>query len=174
MKSKYIFLLIPFIFIQCKSTFYCMPNNVDSKSISGVYENKSVLSPYGSQDLWHCIKRRSKIEDENHLVYLHLEKKKIQDQLVKDNVIVDDKKLKGTLTDSCFLAKKKYLIIPILPILWGYNNQQIRISARDSSLVVDEFTENGGVAIIMAGGDDWNKTFEYERINEKDTINTAP
>ena len=132
------------------------------------------LLRYGSQDLWHCIKRRSKIEDENHLVYLHLEKKKIQDQLVKDNVIVDDKKLKGTLTDSCFLAKKKYLIIPILPILWGYNNQQIRISARDSSLVVDEFTENGGVAIIMAGGDDWNKTFEYERINEKDTINTAP
>ena len=168
-------LLISLIFIQCKSTFYCLPNNiVDSENLSGVYENESILSPFGNQDLWHCIKRRSKIENDSHLVYLHLEKNAIQAQLVKDNVIVDEKKLKGTLSDSCFLAKKKYLIVPILPILWFYDNQQIRISARDSSLIVDEFTENGGAAIIMAGGDDWNKTYEYKRINDKDTIYTAP
>jgi hypothetical protein len=143
-------------------------------NITGVYDNESILSPFGNQDLWHCIKRRSKIENDNHLVYLHFENKSIKAQLIKDNIIVDKKKLKGTLTDSCFYVKKKYLIVPILPILWFYDNQQIRISARDSSLVVDEFTENGGVAIIMAGGNDWNITYEYVRINEKDTINTTP
>lgn len=163
------------IFIQCKSTFYCLPNNiVNSKNGSGVYENESILSPFGNQDLWHCIDRRSKIENDSHFVYLHIEKQTLQARLIKGNEIVNQKKIKGTLTDSCFLAKKKYLIVPILPILWFYDNQQIRISVRDSSLIVDEFVENGGAAIIMAGGDDWNRTFEYRRINEKDTSNTAP
>ncbi len=168
-------LLISLVFIQCKSTFYCLPNNiVDAENLSGVYENESILSPFGNQDLWHCIKRRSKIENDSHLVYLQIEKKAILAHLVKGGVIVEKEKLKGTLTDSCFLAKKKYLIIPILPILWGYNNQQIRVSARDSSLVIDEYTENGGVAIFMAGGDDRNETYEYRRINDMDTINTTP
>ncbi|MBI9056004.1 MAG: hypothetical protein JEY96_19440 [Bacteroidales bacterium] len=152
-----------------------MPNNVvNSKNISGVYKNESILSPFGNQDLWHCLKRWSRIENDNHLVYLSLHKRTIQAQLIKDNVIVDQKKIRGTLTDSCFVVNKKYLIIPILPILWGYNNQQIRISVRDSSLIVDEFTEDGGVMIIMAGGDDRNRTYEYVMINEKDSINTAP
>lgn len=170
-----IILIISLVFIQCKSTFHCQPNNlVESMNIKGVYENESILSPFGNQDLWHCIKRWSKIENDSHLVYLRMENKTIHAQLIKDNVIVDQKKLKGTLTDSCFLAKKKYLIIPILPILWFYENQQIRISARDSSLIIDEFIENGGAAIIMAGGDDWTRTYEFRRINEKDTSNTAP
>lgn len=168
-------LIISLIFIQCKSTFYCLPNNiVDSKNISGVYENESILSPFGNQDLWHCIDRRSKIKNDSHVIYLHLGKQTLQAILVKENEIVDQKKIKGTLTDSCFLAEKKYLIVPILPILWFYDNQQIRISVRDSSLIVDEYTENGGAAIFMAGGNDWTKTYEFRRMNEKDSSNTAP
>ncbi len=173
--SVILILLISTLFIQCKSTFHCLPNNiVDSKGITGVYENASILSPFGNQDLWNCIKRRSKIENDGHLVNLQIEKKYIQARLVKDGVMIDKKKIKGTLTDSCFLAKKNYLIVPILPILWFFDNQQIRISARDSSLIIDEFTENGGAAIIMAGGDDRNLTYEYKKINEKEAINDAP
>lgn len=172
---KIIFLLIPLIFTQCKSTFYCLPDNlVDSEQISGIYENKSILSPFGNQDLWHCINRRSKIAIDSCFVYIKIDKTKIHAQLFKGNKIVDQMKIKGTLTDSCFIAKKRYLVVPILPILWFYDNQQIRISARESSLIVDEFNENGGVAILMAGGDEWNRTYEYRRVNEKDTIITAP
>lgn len=168
-------ILVSVTFIQCKSYFYCLPNNIiDSKNVSGIYENGPILSPFGNQDLWHCIDRRSKIKNDNHFVYLHFEKNILYARLIKENELVDQKKIKGALTDSCFLAKKKHLFIPILPILWFYNNQQIRISARDSSLIIDEFTENGGAAIIMAGGDDWNKSYEYKRINKKDTINTFP
>lgn len=168
-------ILISLTFIQCKSYFYCLPNNIiDSKNVSGMYENAPILSPFGNQDLWHCIDRRSKIENDSHLVYLHIEKNILLARLIKGNEIVDQKKIKGTLSDSCFLAKKKYLFVPILPILWFYDNQQIRISARDSSLIIDEFIENGGAAIIMAGGNDWNRSYEYKRINKKNTINTAP
>lgn len=169
------FSVISLFFVQCKSTFYCLPNNiVDSKKISGIYENESILSPFGNQDLWHCIKRRSKIENNSYLVYLHLEKETLLAQLVKDNKVVDQMKIEGTLTDSCFIVKKRYLIVPILPVLWFYNNQQIRISARENSLIIDEFSENGGVAIIMAGGNESNRTYEYNGINKTDKINTAP
>jgi hypothetical protein len=168
-------ILISLTFIQCKSYFYCLPDNlIDSKNISGMYENAPILSPFGNQDLWRCIVRRSKIENDGHFVYLNIEKNILLARLIKGNEIVDQKKIKGTLTDSCFLAKKKSLLVPILPILWFYHSQQIRISARDSSLIIDEYTANGGVAIIMAGGDDWNRSYEYKRINKKDTIHTAP
>ena len=159
--------LLSLSLVQCKSIFYTLPNDIaDSKSISGIYENESVLSPFGNKDLWRCIMRRSNIKNDSHIVYLHFEKKSLHAQLRKGDTIIARKKIKGTLTDSCFLARKKYFIVPILPLLWFYNNQQVRISARDGCLLIDEHVENGGAFFIMAGGDYENKTYEYKRINK--------
>ncbi len=173
---KYLVLLLVCItFIQCKSYFNCLPNNIlASDSISGTYKNSALLSPFGTNDLWHCLNRRSKIKNEGHYVRLTVLKNTLHVQLINGEKIVEENKLKGILTDSCFIVRKKYMIVPILPVLWFYDNQQIRISARNNSLLVDEFTENGGLAIIWAGGDNWKNTYEYRKINKNETTNTAP
>lgn len=166
-----ILLVISLIFVQCKSTFPCLPDNIiDAKNISGTYKNESIISPFGSCDLWQCVKPASKIKNDKHLIRLQIKKNKLYAQLIKNNEIVDKKKLKGRLSKTCFVARKRFLIIPILPILWGYNNSQLRISVRDNSLVINEFNENGGVVLIMAGGNNYVNTYEYRRIDLADIV----
>ena len=167
--------LISINFIRCKSTFYTQADKIiNAKNLTGVYENQSILSPFGNKDLWHCIKRNSKIKNNDHLVYLELKKNKIYAKLIKNNAIVEKAKIKGTLTDTCFIARKKFFIVPILPILFFYKNQKIRISARDSSLIIDEYAENGGALIIMAAGSNRTTSYEYKKISNKDSIALLP
>lgn len=175
-KGLFFYTILALISYSCaptKASFQSLPNNrIKPINIVGKYENTHMLSPFGGKDLWHCIDRRSTIVNDSHYVYLYFEDEALIAQLLKGDSIIDQKRIKGTLNDSCFVAKKKRKIIPILPILFFSNSQQIRISCRDSSLLVDEFSSGTTMVVVMGNSTKWNYTYEYERIEIKDSMNT--
>lgn len=92
-----------------------------------------------------------------------IDTKSIKVSFLDKNKLIKEKVIKGkTKEDKCFYTRRRFYIIPILPVLWFFSNEQKRIYRLDNTLVVEVTSNSGGAVIIMAGG---NKSDDVWRFN---------
>jgi hypothetical protein len=65
--------------------------------------------------------------------------------------------------DGCFYTKRNVHLIPILPILYFYSNNQNRLIIGENSLIIERSGIGEAAVIIMAGGNEVNDSWEYEK-----------
>jgi len=136
-----------------------------TNEIDGIYCNDPIVNPFGNLKLWDFLNPKCNFEGENLYVSLKLKENDILHvKLLNDTLIVSEKLINlEKKEDNCYYTKRNFYIVPILPILWWYSNTQKRLIFGENSLIVERSYSGGGVFLIMAGGNDINDSWEYEK-----------
>ncbi len=102
------------------------------------------------------------------IVRLELTKEnKLKAFLIKDGKTISEKLIKGKFKkDNCYYTKRVFYVVPILPILWCFKNEQERIYLTDSTLIYESTYNYGGAVIIMAGGNSGNYKWMFTKIED--------
>ncbi|AHM62794.1 hypothetical protein D770_22745 [Flammeovirgaceae bacterium 311] len=77
-------------------------------------------------------------------------KKTIALNLIKDSEIQKTKRIKGKYKDGYFYRRKQLIIVPFVPILFGFRAQRQRIGLENDLLIVD-LRINMWVSFLIAG-----------------------
>ncbi len=170
MKFTYLATAVLTIFLPSCSPFKDVTNTISHRTeIFGVYENDcdSVDNNYATKNqLWQTIDKNY-IAGKNGLLVRIQESKnnKLFAQLIDGDRIVSEKLIKGHFkNDMCYYKRRFFYVVPILPVLWWFENRQTRLYLNNDYLVLEEKFDTGGVAIIMAGGSTTNTNRLYKRI----------
>jgi hypothetical protein len=96
-----------------------------------------------------------------------LNKNRLRAQLVRGNNIISEKIIKGSIKeDKCFYTRRIFYFIPVLPILFLYNNSQTRYYFDEGFIVIEDTGNRAGALIIFAGGNKYNDKSQFEKIND--------
>lgn len=169
--KKYFWCLIfSIVFLTNCTTFKPLStNNNISKNINGAYSNNSIAdtSIEKGNTIWKLF--YNNIEPPNEKLFVKFQtknKNSLQVTFWNFDSLVGKKVLKGKLrTDDCFYTRRHFSIVPILPILWWYSNEQKRIYKNDAYLVIEQIGSRGGAAIIIAGGSSYENLWKFESLN---------
>ena len=165
-----------FLFFQSCTTYSLLPENISNYSeIKGIYSNNSKVdttSAWREARIWQLLDYKREIREDSLFVKIDIiDTKSLKIMFLRNDEKIGEKQIKGKFRDdNCFYTRRKFYIIPILPILWGYSNEQKRIYRVDDLLAIETTYNYGGVFIIMAGGDKSNRVRLFERKTE--TIDT--
>ena len=146
-------------------------SNANKKSeIIGLYSNdcdSSSNSLRKMQQLWTIIDESYKGKQLGLIVKIQeTEKNKLIAELISQDSVLSKKIIKGHFKiDECYYKRRFFYIVPILPVLWWFENKQIRIYSYRNYLALEEKYDTGGAIIIMAGGQNTNTTWFYKRLN---------
>lgn len=164
---KTLMVLIMVISYSC-ATFSELPSIRNSRNIEGIYFNDNPAdSSWNSRTLWSLIDYKSEVKGDSLLVKLSFTEDNmlIACLMINDKLLVE-KKVKGKLKDDgCYYSRRQFFIIPILPILWGYSNYQKRIYSLEDAIGIEITSNSGGVAIIMAGGNKYNDSYKFIKVD---------
>lgn len=149
-------ILILAIFQSC-TTFEPLPtSNKEATEIIGIFSNDNdSVKPYEyPQCLWHTFDRRYDGNTYGLSVKLELTSgNRIRATLLQNDQALSCKTIKGQLVSkNCYYKRRRFYVVPILPILWWYNNEQARLNTIDEYLMVTSVYNQGGAFIIWAGG----------------------
>jgi len=155
---------------QC-APFKPLPAGVKGcDEIFGLYNNTcDSTDKRHSQNLWDKIVYKEKLDSTGLNVKLDTNHKgKLIIQLIKNDTVLNTAQIKGKFKeDNCYYTKRKFYVIPILPLLFAFSNRQNRIYKIGDFLVFEESYNEGGAVIIMAGGNSGNYYSRYkEKIND--------
>lgn len=152
-------------FSQC-APFKPLPAGVKSyNEILGLYNNTCDSSDnWYKQNLWDNFIYIEKLDSTGLIVELDTNLKgKLIIQLIKDDTVLYNAQVKGKFKDdNCYYTKRKFYIIPIFPLLFGFSNIQHRIYKIGDYLFFEKTYNRGGAVIIMAGGDRGNYYWRYK------------
>ena len=154
------------LFVSSCTTYSPLPYNYKtSNSIDGIYLNDPCINPFGEYKLWDFIHNKSSLDKDSLRVSLKIiGETELQAKLFDGDKIVAEKILKVKIKeDSCYYTKRKFYIIPILPILFAYSNSQKRFVIGEKSLLLERTVNSGGAVIIMANGEKFNDSWEYKK-----------
>ncbi len=155
------------MFVSSCTSYSTLPYGYKTQnSIEGFYHNDPCINPFGNYKLWDFIHKKSSLDKDSLIVSLKLLKKnKMQAKLYDGKKVVAEKTLKiKRKEDSCYYPKRKFYIIPILPVLFGFSNNQNRFIVGEESLLVERTMNSGGVVIFMASGSSTNDSWEYKKV----------
>jgi len=141
-----------------------LPKNISNhRSIEGIYSNISEIDTlkhkaYCTETIWNMFGRKREIKADGINVKIEIvNSKRLKFLFLKDDEIIKTKLLKGKFKkDECFYTRRVFYIVPILPVLWWYENYQKRIYRIDNELIIETTYNGGGAVIIMAIGMDYN------------------
>jgi hypothetical protein len=124
---------------------------------------------YRTETIWNMFDRKREIKTDSINVKIEIvNSKRIKFLFLKDDEIIGTKLLKGKFEkDECFYTRRRFYVVPILPVLWWYENSQERIYIVNNELVIEMTYSTGGAAIIMAGGSDYNKIWKFKQIEKE-------
>ncbi len=163
-KIKLLFILL---YLTGCASFSPLPYDFKASSnINGIYHNDPYINPFGDHKLWDHIHSKSSVpKDSLYVSFAFIEKNRLHAELLDGEKIIAEKDLKIKLgNDSCYYSKR-FFVIPILPIIWAYSNEQKRFVIGEKSLILERTSNSGGAMIFMAGGDKYNDSWEYEKKN---------
>ena len=66
--------------------------------------------------------------------------KKIMAELYEGGKLINQKILKGKIKEGYFYGRPFFILIPFIPIVWGYDTHRFRIGLMDTTLIVDRKT----------------------------------
>ena len=178
--------------VQSCTTYSVLPKNIRNHSdIEGVYSNVSEIDTmknigqridgvfhlwwevdslkhkaYRTVTIWNMFDRKREIKADSINVKIEIvNSKRLKFSFLKDDETIGTKLLKGKFEkDNCFYTRRRFYVVPILPVLWWYENSQERIYRVDKELVIETVYSTGGAAIIMAGGSDHNKIWKFKQM----------
>ena len=58
-------------------------------------------------------------------------------RLYQGDSLIDKRKVKGQFKDGYFYVRPFFVVMPLVPVLFGYNTHRMRIGKADDNLVVD-------------------------------------
>jgi hypothetical protein len=83
-----------------------------------------------------------------------------------NNEFVFSKKIHGKFKNGFFYLRQKFYILPLIPILFGYNFERARIGkTMDSNLIIDYTVNSWGLALVAVGSDKGVASTIYKRKN---------
>ncbi len=71
-------------------------------------------------------------------------------RLYQGNSLIDKRKVKGKFKDGYFYARPFFVVMPLVPVLFGHNTHRMRIGKADDNLVVD-YKWNIWMFFLIAG-----------------------
>lgn len=71
-------------------------------------------------------------------------------KLYQGDSLIDKKKVKGKFRDGYFYARPFFVVMPLVPVLFGHNTHRLRIGKSDDNLVVD-YKWNIWMFFLIAG-----------------------
>ncbi|ASB50367.1 hypothetical protein [Alkalitalea saponilacus] len=162
------------ISIQSCAPFRALPEPINkSYEIAGIYSNDcNRTDARREKKLWELIEPKyNNITEEDLFVFLEIENdKRLKAYLINKNDTIREKQIRGKFKDDqCFYTRRTFYIVPILPILWWFRNEQDRICLSCEQLVFENTYNTGGVAIIMAGGSSGNYIWKFKKLTNKGT-----
>ena len=153
------------LLVNC-TTFKSLPSgNIVSKDISGEYSNNSTNDTINKKDttLWNLFDDKKEILNTPIFVKFQVKSKKsVEVTFWNQDTLFGKRNLKGKFKeDNCYYVRRKFSIVPILPILWWYSNEQKRIYKIGDNLFIEQIGSTGGAAIIMAGGSNYDNLWKF-------------
>ena len=123
------------------------------QNLNGTYQNLSSSSSNKYDHfLWHTITGQSlsKVYWKESKVILNVKSEKkitisLLDSLGKH---VNSKNIKGKIVNGCFQPRRKFIAIPLIPILFGYSNQVSKLCLSDEKLQLAYSWNIWGFAMI--------------------------
>ena len=170
MKFICIATVVSTIFLKSCSPFKEVTNTISNRTeIFGAYENDcdSVDNEYASKNqLWQTIDKNYIAGKTGLLVTIQeTQNNKLLAQLIDGDSLINEKIIKGHFKDDkCYYKRRFFYVVPILPILWWFENRQVRLYRKNDYLVSEEKFDTGGTVVIMAGGNTTNTNRLYKRI----------
>jgi hypothetical protein len=159
--------------LQGCTTYKVLPPNVCSvNTIEGVYFNTefdTINKREWKGTLWTSLDYKHAIQSDSIFVKINfIHEKSIKLTFFLNDSIIGTKVIKGkSKTDNCFYTRRIFYIIPILPVLWAFSNEQKRIYRINDELVVEYVRNSGGAFLIMAGGSNVNNLRRFKKIENK-------
>jgi hypothetical protein len=178
MKNLYIISIL-FIFLESCAVINLpldenrMPinENVLSK-LKGTYYNYPLDSAFGKyQTLW------SQFGNDNFETISYKEfvlkidfvnKKKAKIKLIRQGKVVKTRTVHGKIINDCFYLRRKFMIVPFFPIVFGYYNKKARMSILEDCLIIDTAWNISGFAIIAGTNDKGQGSYRYNKIKVQD------
>lgn len=71
-------------------------------------------------------------------------------RLYQGDSLVDKRKVKGKFKDGYFYARPSFVVMPLVPVLFGHNTHRMRIGKADDVLVVD-YKWNIWMSFLLSG-----------------------
>lgn len=104
----------------------------------------------------------------DYLVQLEpINKNTIHLNLIEDSKIIKTRKIKGRYEDGYFYIRRKFIVVPFFPLLFGYRVQRQRIGLENGHLVVD-LRRNIWMSFLVAGrSENSQQEARYRKINAK-------
>ena len=161
--------LLTLFFQSCKPFKEITKTNNSKTEILGVYSNDcdSIDNKYATKkQLWQTVDKNYIPEKAGLEVRIQSTKNnKLFVQLIDSDSVISEKIIKGHFkNDQCYYKRRYFYIVPILPVLWWFENRQTRIYLNQGYLVLEEKEDTGGAVLIMAGGNTTNTNRLYKKI----------
>jgi len=157
---KFIFLatvVFTLCFQSCSSFKEVMSTISQRSEITGIYSNDcdSIDNKYAAKkQLWQTIDKKYSGEKAGLVVKIQeTNKNKLFTQLIDHDSVICEKIINGHFKDDqCYYKRRSFYVVPILPVLWWFENIQTRLYRNQNYLVLEEKNDTGGALIIIAGG----------------------
>ncbi len=164
-----VIVVLTLIFHGC-SPFKDVTGTISQRTeIFGIYSNDcdSADKKYASKkQLWQTIDKKYIAEKHGLSVKITEAKNdKLFAQPFEGDSVICERNIKGHFKDDqCYYKRRFFYVVPILPILWWFENNETRLYRIKNYLVSEEKNDTGGAVIIMAGGNTTNINRFYKKI----------
>lgn len=169
------------LFISCgsnKRLAHLEPTDVIKFSLemfNGDYRNKVVSQHKESHkigyDLWRTLYMAYSIKEckvnasDSAILNLEFVENRLFVRLIEKDEVIQEIVLKAKPKEGYLSIKRKYILIPILPILFAFHNNKIVLTNMENgNLLLKLDYSEGGVMIIMASGNNDTVSSEFAKI----------
>ena len=194
-RNGFFLCLIYLVLQSCSTTYRLLPENIRNRSdIEGVYSNESKIDTlknigqtidgvfhlwweidslkhkaFHTKTIWNMFDRKREIMLDDINVKIEIvNSKRLKFSFFENDKCIGVKLLKGKFKkDECFYTRRRLYIVPILPMLWWYENGQERIFRVDDDLIIETTYSFSVAVIIMASGNDENKIWKFKQIEKE-------
>ena len=159
-------------FTSCAPFKALNQSDITAQKIEGRYKNKSLPSQtykrLSNGYLWEKIDWRSDFEDSSLVVELTINpKNKIVASLYDGDTLLKQKVIKGKFRkNGCYHLRRKGLIIPLPPLIWGYGTDRNRIYVADDHLIWENSHDVVLVILVLFHRERANYDMIFQRVSQ--------
>ncbi len=169
-----VFALVVFHFSGCAPFKPLSVQIADSTEIFGTYRNACDSTDFWYKaDLWNNVDEKYRNEAEGLTVKIDRNAEgMLRFQLMSNDSAISETIVKGKFKDdNCYYSRRKFYIIPFIPLYFGFSNTQERFYRLGDTLVIDKTFNRMGAVILFASGDAGNYYWLYDRNNLESYLN---
>jgi hypothetical protein len=105
--------------------------------------------------------------DEKFILIEFIDSKKAYVSFYHNHDLIFTKKIRGKFKNGYFYLRPKGFIIPLIPLIFGYNFQRTRIGKSGDYLLIDYTVNRWGFALVAGSSDKGYASSRYKVIKRK-------